>query len=311
MTTIDKRGALHDRSGKYAGNTRGGVRGDVKPKTAAEWKQALFSDYSPPDTSSVKNPEATAAAKQALFLAPIPRNSSEGNTVKLKNVLKGIGIGAAIIGVAAGCAGGNAAEGTTGNETPPAPTTATIEATPDTEATKTSTEVTPASETPSGPAMGTDVAAGQIESLRASGAQVWERMDGSGVVVDSTQRLPQAVIDDMTGHVWGAMSGGAIHADAQMSLNDTTGLTVIAKRDMSGNKWYSVSFAGGASMIDPSLNPEYYSQGRCVDEVLTFKASKDDVISTERTDVTHKEALAVATQCGKKFGLEVYDISGG
>ncbi|MDR0483214.1 MAG: hypothetical protein LBH13_08730, partial [Cellulomonadaceae bacterium] len=92
MATIDKHGALHDRTGKYSGSVRGGVSTDVKPTTAIEWKKALFSDFSPPETSSVKNPEATAAAKQAIFLAPHPIKSSEGNTVKLKNVLKGIGV---------------------------------------------------------------------------------------------------------------------------------------------------------------------------------------------------------------------------
>ncbi|MDR0482761.1 MAG: hypothetical protein LBH13_06360 [Cellulomonadaceae bacterium] len=319
MATIDKHGALHDRSGKYAGSTRGGVSTEVKPRTAIEWKQALFSDFSPPDTSSVKNPEANAAAKQALFLAPVPVKSNEGNTVKLKNVLKGIGVGAAIIGVAAGCANGNATEGAPGNETPTAPATTTVEVTPDAEATQAPTEATPESETPAGPTpgeVGYVISADEVNNGGVSienrtnsgdgwsvnyevftthdGNSLYRAKDGSAVVIDVDQPLPQAVLDDLS----------------KLSFDNS---------ESASDSWYSLRNAGVEAVFivqySTQVNGEYKKSVGLdgMSEGPAFTCARDGMYNKRNNPIIldHDEAITLAQKCAaKQPGLRVYDVTG-
>ncbi|MDR0483378.1 MAG: hypothetical protein LBH13_09555 [Cellulomonadaceae bacterium] len=325
MATIDKHGALHDKAGKYAGSTRGGVTTEVAPRTAIEWKQALFSDFSPPKATSVKNPEATAAAKQAIFLAPHPIKSNEGNTVKLKSVLKGIGVGAAIIGVAAGCAGGNATDATKPTEAPAAPATATVETTPDTESTEAPVEATPASEAPTGPQPGEvgyvtsaeDVEAGKIiinENARkwetSEGQSVYMARDGSAIIIDSTKALPQVVLDDLAEYSRGLDNTSqkyvnSIRSLASPFLASGNGALVIQKfRVMDDQGHISIQTAPYAFGPDGTFD----GVRACV-RGGTEKQNRDGTSNPIVLD--HDEAIALAQKCAKlKPGIPIYDVTG-
>jgi hypothetical protein len=333
MATIDKRGALHDRTGKYSGSVRGGVTTEVKPRTAIEWKQALFSDFSPPETSPAKNPEATSAAKQAIFLAPIPTNSSEGNTVKLKNVLKGIGVGAAVVAVAAGCAGGNASSAEPA-KTSAAPTTASAEATPDAEATETPAEATAAPEAPSGPAPGevgyvisaADVEAGAItvtvKTVKETGYSydvfttpdgqpLYMASDGSAIIIDNDQPLPQAVLDDLAGFSQRLDGSSGKYSKALRSLPNAgfQGMLINQFRTMdSEGSIHTQVTPLVISNVSDADHEKYEPIGKCIADA-TYKTARDG--STESIILDHDEAIALAQKCAKlKPGIPIYDVTG-